>query len=129
MTRRSLFVLSTTALLCLLNAGVANAQKLTPQEKLIQESDWRLEIDAAGATQEAGIRIRNGALYPASKKLNNIVGEAAFLAPEKLHLTFVNHPKISQGEVILTKAANGLWAGILVQPGMERRIVMKRTRW
>ncbi|MFO0954356.1 MAG: hypothetical protein U0835_24995 [Isosphaeraceae bacterium] len=123
-------VLSCAMVLPLLSLGPlpARAQKPTPEQQIILDSDWDMEIHSVGPTQRAGIRIRGGAILPGDTRLTNVVGTAAFTAPGQLSLSFLNHPKIAPGEATVVKVQNGVWAGPLVQPGLERRLVLKRRR-
>lgn len=123
--RAKLRLILSSAMVLLLNAPLAEAQKPSPAEQILRNSDWSFVLQGG---QGGGIRIRNGTIYPGNTSLNNAVGEAAFVGPDRLNLRFYNHPKISNGEATVIKIGAGQWAGPLVQPGLERRIVLKRER-
>lgn len=105
--------------------SAARAQKESPAQAILRESNWTMTI--AGA-QHGALRIRNGTIYPGDTRLNQPVGEANFTPTGELSLRFLRHPKIAAGEALVAKVANGEWAGTLVQPAVERPLVLHRKR-
>jgi hypothetical protein len=57
---------------------------------------------------------------------NDRVGEAAIDAMGRIHLSFVSHRKITVGEAVVAKVANGKFQGILNLAGDEWEFEMTR---
>jgi hypothetical protein len=122
---RSLFVFAMSLAVCFISAFQLKAAEKSAAEKILENSTWSFVIDGM---QKGGMRIVDGQIYPGSVKLNNVAGEASFTETGELSLKFVNHPKITAGESLVTKVAKGEWSGTLVQPSGERLLELTKIR-
>jgi hypothetical protein len=90
------------------------------------ESNWDATrtFVGSGAQQKGAFRVINGGIYHLDQ--NHPVGMASLDVSGTLHLVFHGHRKFS-GEAVVSKVANGHWAGLIVMPdGSEWRLDMKR---
>jgi hypothetical protein len=90
------------------------------------ESSWDATrtFVGSGAQQKGAFRVINGGIYHLDQ--NHPVGMASLDVSGTLHLVFHGHRKFS-GEAVVSKVANGHWAGLIVMPdGSEWRLDMKR---
>ncbi len=101
------------------------APALKPDPKIVVESRWNFVIRRFGVLNQPGaFKISNGVIYHLDA--SNPVGEASFDAMGRIHLSFVGHRKITVGEAVVTKVANGKFQGVLNLAGDEWGFEMNR---
>ncbi|MGO9914678.1 MAG: hypothetical protein ACLQIB_08190 [Isosphaeraceae bacterium] len=104
-------------------AATAPALKLDP--KILVDSRWNFIIRRFGVLNQPGaFKIANGVIYHLDAR--NPVGEASIDAMGQIHLSFVGHRKITVGEAVVRKVANGKFQGVLNLAGDEWGFEMNR---
>ncbi len=99
------------------------AVKLDP--KILVGSRWNFTIRRFGFLDQPGaFKISNGVIYHLDA--SNPVGEAAIDAMGQIHLSFVGHRKITVGEAVVRKVANGKFQGVLNLAGDEWAFEIRR---
>jgi hypothetical protein len=98
---------------------------LKTDPKIVVDSRWDFIIRRFGVLNQPGaFRINNGVIYHLDAR--HPVGEAAIDAMGRIHLSFIGHRKITVGEAVVSKVANGKFEGILNLAGDEWEFAMTR---
>ncbi len=124
----TLLMLSATVALSFLPGGPSPTRAAAPQKKaaaIIQHSEWDMFIFHGGvAKQDAYLRIDGGVIY--AFKSNAPAGKAFLDDAGKLHIVFLGHRKIGNGEALLVRKAQGLWEGQVAFPSSTAGIRLKK---
>ena len=88
-------------------------------------SEWDFtRTNGMGVKQKGYIKIDGGRLY--AWRSDRAVGRVFLDDNGQVHLEFLGHPKIAQGEAVIKKDKPGQWSGFLVFADDEWEFVMKR---
>ena len=91
---------------------------------ILVHSEWNFTWRGGGLNQSGALKILDGTIYHVG--LDHPVGQAAVDAAGRLHLSFLGHKKIAEGEAVVWKVANGEFRGWLVFNGAEWGFSMSR---
>jgi hypothetical protein len=90
---------------------------------ILVHSEWN--FTRRGVINQSGaFKILDGVIYHLGA--DNPIGQAAIDAAGRLHLSFLGHRKIAEGEAVVQKIANGEFRGVLVFLGDEWGFSMSR---
>jgi len=105
--------------------AIQPAPTLKTDPNIVVESRWNFNIRRFGVLNQPGaFKIANGVIYHLDA--SNPVGEASIDAMGRIHLNFLGHRKITVGEAVVSKVANGKFQGILNLAGDEWAFEMNR---
>ncbi len=109
--------------------GIRSAAAAQPanddRPRFANPSNWNFtRTSASGAAQKGAFRVEDGLIFHLD--MDEAVGRAFQDEQGLLHLEFVGHRKIAQGEAVVEKVRDGRWHGTLLFDGEEWDFDMRR---